>query len=325
MSSDWTLGLAAPIQKELRQLSSFLNSFNKLESDIRDIKDLYDLALQEDDQEVLSGLWSDLEESEKRVMELETQTLFDQEDDYRDAVLEIHAGTGGTEAQWWTEQLLRMYLLWFKRRGFQVELLDTTFGDESGIKSVTVSVAGSLSYGWLRTENGVHRLSRVSEFDASGRRHTSFSSVQVYPFVDETIDIAIQKADLDIETFRATGPGGQHVNTTDSAVRIKHKPTGVVVSCQSERSQKQNKERAMKLLYSKLYNLEIENRRESQKEQHKLKTGISWGHQIRSYILNPYMLIKDHRTGQEIGNVSAVMNGCLDDLVRDYLLSSKTK
>jgi peptide chain release factor 2 len=283
------------------------------------------LASSENDQEVLSSLWSDLERLESEVSDLETQSLFNGEDDGRNAVIEIHAGTGGTEAQWWAEQLMRMYLLWFKKRGFQTELLDMTYGDEAGIKSTTISVVGHLSYGWMRTECGVHRLSRVSDFDSSARRHTSFAAVYIYPYIEEETDIHVEKTDLVYETFRSSGPGGQHVNKTDSAVRIRHKPSGIIVSCQSERSQRQNKERAMKLLLSRLYKLEMEVRQQDKKEQHKQKTGISWGHQIRSYILNPYQMIKDHRTGQEIGNVTAIMDGCLDDLVRDYLISSKQK
>jgi peptide chain release factor 2 len=250
---------------------------------------------------------------------MEFQSLFSRPDDTRDAVLEIHAGTGGTEAQWWTEQLLRMYLRLCERKGFKTELLSTTYGSESGIKSVTVAVRGDYAYGWLWSETGVHRLSRVSEFDSSGRRHTSFAAVFVYPLIEDSIEIEINKSDLDIETFRATGPGGQHVNTTDSAVRIKHKPTKIVVSCQSERSQQQNKETALRLLMSRLYDLEVKSRQDEKQQKHREKSGISWGHQIRSYILNPYRLIKDHRLNKEIGNVDAVMDGCLDPLIRDYL------
>jgi peptide chain release factor 2 len=212
-----------------------------------------------------------------------------------------------------------MYLKWCERRGFKPEILSTTFGAESGIKSVTIAVHGDYAYGWLWSETGVHRLSRVSEFDSSGRRHTSFAAAFVYPLVDESFEVEINKSDLDIETFRATGPGGQHVNTTDSAVRIRHKPTGIVVSCQSERSQQQNKETAFRLLTSRLYDLERRSRLEEKQQKRKEKSGISWGHQIRSYVLNPYRLIKDHRLNREIGNVTAVLNGDLDSLIQDYL------
>jgi peptide chain release factor 2 len=247
--------------------------------------------------------------------------LFNRPEHCKDAILEIHAGTGGTEAQWWTEQLLRMYLRWCERRGFNAEILSTTFGTESGIKSVILAVHGDYAYGWLWSETGVHRLSRISNFDSSGRRHTSFSATFIYPLIDDTIDIEIKKSDIEIETFRATGPGGQHINTTDSAVRIKHIPTKIVVSCQSERSQQQNKETALKLLKSRLYDLEMQSRVKEKEQKHKEKSGISWGHQIRSYIMNPYRMLKDHRTGEEIGNLDAVLDGDLDLLIKNYLLT----
>lgn len=321
--TNWSGDNAILLTKELSQLQAFVSNCEKIEADLRDSRELFQMATSEEDAEALQEICLDMSVLESKVRDLEILCMFSEQDDSRDAVVEIHAGTGGTEAQWWAEQLMRMYLLWFKRRGFDVELLDTTFGDASGIKSAIISVSGAYPYGWVRTETGVHRLSRVSEFDSSGRRHTSFAAVFTYPYVDDAIEVDIQKADLEFETFRATGPGGQHVNKTDSAVRIRHKPSGIVVSCQSERSQKQNKERAMKLLHSKLYNQIVDSRREEQQQQHKEKTGISWGHQIRSYILNPYQMIKDHRTGQEIGNVNAVMNGELDPIVRDYLLHSR--
>jgi peptide chain release factor 2 len=276
--------------------------------------------MEEDDQQVIKDLTEELYSVDNQLKSMEFEAVFNGPSDSKDAVLEIHAGTGGTEAQWWTEQLLKMYLSWCEKKGFKAEILSTTYGAESGIKSITLSVNGDYSYGWLRSETGVHRLSRVSEFDSSGRRHTSFSAVFVYPLIDEDINVTIDKADIEIETFRATGPGGQHINTTDSAVRIKHK-SGIVVSCQSERSQKQNKETAFKLLRSRLYDLEVQSKMEEKKQAHKEKTGISWGHQIRSYILNPYQMIKDHRTNKEIGNVAAVLNGNLDPLIKDYLSS----
>jgi peptide chain release factor 2 len=320
---NWVGNRAVILSKELSQLESYVGTVDGIYSGLQDARDLFIWATEEEDTDTLREIFLDVAVLKARIGDLETLCMFSEQDDMRDAVIEIHAGTGGTEAQWWAEQLMRMYLLWFKKRGFEAELLDTTFGDESGIKSATISISGHFPYGWVRTETGIHRLSRVSEFDSSGRRHTSFAAVCTYPYVDDTIEVDIQKADLEFETFRATGPGGQHVNTTDSAVRIRHRPSGIVVSCQNERSQRQNKERAMKLLYSKLYNLEIEIQKEQQQKQHKQKTGISWGHQIRSYIFNPYRMVKDHRTGKEIGDVDSIMNGCLDSIIRDYLLSKK--
>jgi peptide chain release factor 2 len=287
---------------------------------IEDSEDLYLLANEEDDKLVLEELAIELTNIGDKLKDIEFESIFSGLNDNKNAVLEIHAGTGGTEAQWWTEQLLRMYLCWFEKKGFKTELLSTTYGTEAGIKSVIVSVNGDYAYGWLKSENGVHRLSRVSEFDSSGRRHTSFSATFIYPFIEEDVEIQIDRTDISIETFRATGPGGQNVNKTDSAVRIKHK-SGIVVSCQNERSQRQNKETAFKLLRSRLYDLEIQSKLEEKKQAHKEKSGISWGHQIRSYILNPYQMIKDHRTNKEIGNVMSVLNGNLDPLIKDYLSS----
>jgi len=311
------------LQKELNDLYFTTNEVEQLSINLSDVSELYDLALQEGDDAVISSLHEEFNSMEKKVQDLEILCLFNQEEDMKEAVMEIHAGTGGTEAQWWAQQLLRMYLLWFKQHNFKAELLDTAYGDEAGIKTATVIVSGRLAYGWLRTECGVHRLSRVSEFDASGRRHTSFAGVFVYPYVADEIIININKSDLEWETFKATGPGGQHINTTDSAVRLKHKPSGIVISCQNERSQRQNKESALRLLHSKLYDAEKKSRQQNQDEKYKQFGKISWGNQIRSYILNPYEMIKDHRTGEEFHNATAILNGDLDYIIRQYLISIK--
>jgi len=242
------------------------------------------------------------------------------EDDDKNAIVTIHAGAGGTEAQDWTEMLLRMYLRYAENKGFRTEILDLLEGDEAGIKSVTFTASGPYAYGYFKSEHGIHRLVRISPFDASGRRHTSFAAVQVLPEVDDRIEINIQDKDLRVDTFRASGPGGQHVNKTSSAVRLTHLPTGIVVTCQSERSQHRNRELALKVLRARLYDLEKRKREEKKQEIQESLKEIAWGSQIRSYVLQPYRLIKDHRTSHEEGNVEAVLNGDLDAFVEAYLL-----
>jgi peptide chain release factor 2 len=243
------------------------------------------------------------------------------EQDPMNAIMTIHAGAGGTEAQDWAEMILRMYLRWAERKGFSTTIIDYQPGDEAGVKSVSITIEGEYAYGYAKAEIGIHRLVRISPFDSGARRHTSFASVFVYPEVDDEIVIEIDETELRIDTYRSTGAGGQHVNKTDSAVRITHLPTGIVVQCQNERSQHKNKAMAMKFLKSRLYELEIQEQRKKINELNKTKKDIAWGSQIRSYILHPYKLIKDHRTNLEIGNVQRVLDGDIDDLIEAYLLN----
>lgn len=253
----------------------------------------------------------------------ELECMFNGEHDKANAIVAIHAGAGGTEAQDWVEILMRMYLRWAEGRGFKTSILDYLAGDEAGVKSVTIMFSGRYAYGNLRSELGIHRLVRISPFDASGRRHTSFASVMVLPELDDSINVEIEDKDLRIDTYRASGAGGQHVNKTDSAIRITHLPSGVVVQCQSERSQHRNKETAMKMLAGQLYELEKQKNAQRQEGLSGDKKGISWGSQIRSYVLQPYRLIKDHRTEHETGNVDSVLDGNLDPFIKAYLLLGK--
>ena len=256
----------------------------------------------------------------KNIRQLEVERLFSEPEDAGEAIVEIHAGAGGTEAQDWAEMLLRMYLKWAEREGYKSQIMDTLPGEEAGIKSATFSVEGEYAYGRLQAEMGIHRLVRISPFDANSRRHTSFAAVFVYPSADDTVDINIEETDLKIDTYRSSGAGGQHVNTTDSAVRITHIPTGIVVQCQNERSQHKNKAMALKILRSRLYDLELQKRRDDKDTAHKAKKDIAWGSQIRSYVMHPYQMVKDHRTGWETGNVSAVLDGDLNRPIQEWLL-----
>jgi peptide chain release factor 2 len=241
-------------------------------------------------------------------------------DDRRNAIVTLHPGAGGTEAQDWAEILLRMYFRWADRHGYRKEILEYQPGEEAGLKSVTFSVEGDYAYGYLKAEAGIHRLVRISPFDANSRRHTSFASVFVYPEVDDTIKVEVDEADLRVDTYRSSGAGGQHVNKTDSAVRLTHLPTGIVVACQNERSQHKNRAMAMKILRSRLYELELEKQKEKMDTLHKTKKDNAWGSQIRSYVLHPYRLVKDHRTNVEIGNADAVLDGDIDPFIQAYLL-----
>jgi peptide chain release factor 2 len=241
-------------------------------------------------------------------------------DDRRNAIVTLHPGAGGTEAQDWAEILLRMYLRWCDRRGFRNEILDYQPGEEAGVKSVTFNVTGDYAFGYLKAEAGIHRLVRISPFDANSRRHTSFASVFVYPEVDDDIKIEIDDDDLRVDTYRSSGAGGQHVNKTDSAVRLTHLPTGIVVACQNERSQHKNRAMAMKILKSRLYELELVKQKEKMESYHKTKKDIAWGSQIRSYVLAPYRLVKDHRTNVEVGNADAVLDGDIDQFIEAYLM-----
>ena len=287
-----------------------LEMFRRLESDVADLGELAEMAAE---------LGTQLASVERRLAELEEARLFSGEYDAGDAVVSVHAGAGGTDSQDWAEMLLRMYLRWAERRGFEVEMKEASAGEEAGLKSATFIARGENAYGLFAAERGVHRLVRISPFDSSARRHTSFAQVDVGPLVDEGVDVEIDDAELRIDTYRASGAGGQHVNKTDSAVRITHEPTGVVVQCQNERSQTQNKAVAMQLLRSKLIELEERKRAEAlAKERGEVKE-VAWGSQIRSYFLHPDQRVKDHRTGHEAGDAQRVLDGDIDDFIRDYL------
>jgi len=286
---------------------------------------LLELALEEEDEGVLLEVKEGLIDLNREVAEEELKLLLSGEHDNSNAIVTIHAGAGGTEAQDWVEILLRMYVRWAERRGYRVKVVDLLSGEEAGLKYVTFTVEGPYAYGYLKCEKGIHRLVRISPFDASGRRHTSFASVSVIPEIEEDIEIEIRPEDLKIETMRASGHGGQHVNKIETAVRITHLPTGIVVSCQNERSQYLNKATALKILKARLYELERRNLKDKKAQLLGEKKEIGWGSQIRSYILQPYRLVKDHRTGFETGNVEAVLDGEIDPFMRAYLLSQAVK
>ena len=294
-----------------------LGMFRSLESDVSDLGDLAELA--DEDAEIASELDSQLGSVESRLAELEEARLFSGKYDAGDAVVTVHAGAGGTDSQDWAEILLRMYLRWAERRGFEVEMAEASAGEEAGLKSATFIARGENAYGLFAAERGVHRLVRISPFDSSSRRHTSFAQVDVGPLVEGDVDVEIDEADLRIDTYRASGAGGQHVNKTDSAVRITHIPTGIVVQCQNERSQTQNKAVAMQLLRSKLIELEERKRAEELEKARGEVKDVAWGSQIRSYVMHPYTMVKDHRTEHEVGDVQRVLDGDLDGFVRDYL------
>lgn len=315
---------AKRISTRYSRLKEQVGRYDQLVEQLNDMEVLLELGAEEAAADLISAeTAADLDEIAEEVSSelarLEEQRLFRGEFDAGDAVVGIHPGAGGTESQDWAEMLLRMYLRWAQNRGFEVEINEATEGDEAGIKSATLTVKGENAYGLLSAERGVHRLVRISPFDAANRRHTSFASVDVAPLVDEDVEVEIEEKDLRIETYRASGAGGQHVNKTDSAVRITHVPTKVVVQCQNQRSQGQNKERAMKMLRGKLAFLELERRREEMAREKGEQKEISWGNQIRSYVLAPYTLAKDHRTGLEIGNVEGVLDGNLDGFIKAFL------
>jgi len=316
---------AREVTRERTQLSDWRQIWSSLENDLEEIEILLDLAIEEESEETEPEIRARVAALEKRLDIFEIQRTLSQPHDKNNAIVDIHAGAGGTEAQDWAEMLLRMYLRWADRNDFKTKLVDVLDGEEAGIKSVTFTVAGDYAHGLLRSEIGIHRLVRISPFDASNRRHTSFASVFVLPDIEDDIVIEINDKDLRIDTFRASGAGGQHVNKTSSAVRITHLPTGLVVQCQDEKSQHRNKEIAMRVLRARLYQLEEQKKAEEMKKVHDTKKEIAWGSQIRSYILHPYRLIKDHRTSVEMGNVDAVLDGELDSFIRAYLLSEANK
>ena len=312
---------AREILQKKTKLNETLDKWEKFNNEINDIENLGSIALQEKDEQVLQDLAQELEQLNSAVGQEELKMMLNSEQDSLNAIVSIHAGAGGTEAQDWAEMLLRMYLRWTEKKGFVTKIIDSLPGDEAGIKSVSFTVEGEYAYGYAKAEIGIHRLVRISPYDASARRHTSFASVFVYPEVNDEIKIEINEDDLRIDTFRAGGKGGQHVNKTDSAVRITHLPTGIVVQCQNERSQHQNKAMAMKYLKSRLYERELELKNEKINEENKLKKDIAWGSQIRSYILHPYKMVKDHRTNLENNNANKVLDGDLDEFIQAYLMN----
>ena len=298
-----------------------VESWKQKKTSIDDMGMLFDLASEDEDEGILQDIEKDLNNLKLSVRDEELKLMLGSDQDPMNAIMSIHAGAGGTEAQDWAEMLLRMYLRWAERKGFATTIIDFQPGDEAGVKSVSMTVEGEYAYGYAKAEIGIHRLIRISPFDAGARRHTSFASVFVYPEVDEKIVIEIDEGDLRIDTYRSTGAGGQHVNKTDSAVRITHLPTGIVVQCQNERSQHKNKAMAMKFLKSRLYELKLQEQSERINERNRTKKDIAWGSQIRSYILHPYKLIKDHRTNLEVGNVNKVLDGEIDEFIEAYLLN----
>jgi peptide chain release factor 2 len=305
--------------RQLVAAKNVVQTWHQLEKKVLDLIGMTTLAIEENDQSLREEIQHDLEKITSQLNELETRLILREEYDARNAILAVHAGAGGTESQDWAEMLLRMYLRWAERHKYKAEILDTSIGDEAGIKSATMEIKGDYAYGYLKSEHGVHRLVRLSPFDADHARHTSFVLVEVLPEAEEEIDIKINADDLKIDTFRSSGPGGQHMQKTSSAVRITHLPTGFIVTCQSQRSQHQNKENAMKVLYARLLQMEHA-RREVEKTKLKGKRiEAGWGNQIRSYVLHPYRMVKDHRTNYETSDATAVLDGELDDFTTAYL------
>jgi peptide chain release factor 2 len=307
------------VMGEISAIKDDLERVSLLKKQLDEIEAIAELLEAEDDVELEADLGSKIALLKRDIENFENSILLSDRDDHRDAYISIHPGAGGVDSQDWAEMLLRMYLRWAESNSFQTNIIEVMAGEEAGIKSSTVLVSGRNAFGLLKGEKGVHRLVRLSPFDANRRRHTSFASVDVTPVVEENIDISVDKKDLKIETYRSSGAGGQHVNVTDSAVRITHIPTGIVVQCQNERSQIQNRDTAMKVLISKLYEREMERKAKELEVERGLKKEIAWGSQIRSYVLHPYQMVKDHRTGEEVGNIDDVLNGNIDIFINAYL------
>jgi len=301
-----------------------VETFKQLAADIEENDLLFDLAIEESDADTLDEATRQTQSLEVRIKKLSFDLMLDDADDPNNAIISINAGAGGTEAQDWAEMLFRMYTRWTERKGFKLDLIDFQPGDEAGIKSVTFTARGKYAHGYLKTENGVHRLVRISPFNAGGKRHTSFASVFVYPELDNEIVIDVDDNDLRIDTFRASGAGGQHVNKTSSAIRITHLPTGIAVQCQQEKSQHRNKDLAMKVLKARLYQLEKQKQDDKIRKIHEGKDDIAWGSQIRSYVLHPYQMVKDHRLNLETGNVNSVLDGNIDSFIEGALLAKIT-
>jgi len=305
--------------RERTRLEDQIGAVQQIETDIADHAEMIAMGEEEGDESIVAeseqALGAIKEELDKRQLE----SMLSGEADGNDAFLEVNSGAGGTEAQDWAEMLLRMYLRWAEKRGFKATVLDRSDGEEAGIKSATIQISGDMAYGWIKTESGVHRLVRISPYDSNARRHTSFSSVSVSPVIDDSIDIEIEEKDLRIDTYRSSGSGGQHVNTTDSAVRITHEPSGIVVACQNERSQHKNKDTAMSMLKARLYEAEIQRREDAASDAHSEKSDIGWGHAIRSYVLHPYQMVKDQRTAHETTDSQGVLDGKLDPFLEAAL------
>jgi len=310
---------AHAVLKERTALSDIVNQWQGIRRDLEDGVILLELAEEEGDEKEIEGVRRKLDQIEQQIREIELRVMLGGEHDPDNAIVNINAGAGGTEAQDWAEMLLRMYLRWAEQRGYKSEIIDILVGEEAGIKNVTFTISGDYAYGYVKAEIGIHRLVRISPFDTGRRRHTSFASVFVYPEISEEIVVEIDEADLKIDTFRSSGAGGQHVNKTDSAVRITHIPTGIVVQCQNERSQHKNKATAMKVLRSRLYEKELQEKAQKIKEAYEDKKEIAWGSQIRSYILQPYRMVKDHRTALTVGDVERVLDGDIDRFIEAYL------
>ena len=313
---------AREVIAESNRLKGWVDPWKKLDEKSSELVELGALLEVESDDDLEAEWLAEVEEIERHSEALEIRTMLQGSDDHRGALLTVHPGAGGLESQDWAEMLTRMYTRWAERRGYSVNVLDLQPGEEAGIKSATLEVSGDDAYGYLQAEKGVHRLVRISPFDAQSRRHTSFASVFVYPQIDDTIEIEIDESDLRIDTFRASGAGGQHVNKTDSAIRITHLPTGIVVSCQQERSQHKNRATAMKMLKAGLYERALEEQQKEKAELESTKTEIGWGNQIRSYVFQPYTMVNDHRTELKIGDVNKVMDGDLDPFIEAYLKQS---
>lgn len=314
---------AQKVAQEANNLKSEVDTFTSLETKVDDLDTLWEMAMEEKDDTLVSEMESELEGAKHTLSELELGMLLSDEYDANNAIMNLHAGAGGTEAQDWTGMLLRMFTRYAEGKGFEVELLDVLPGEEAGTKSATLAIKGHNAYGFLKSEKGVHRLVRISPFDSNARRHTSFAAVDVMPEIDNTVEVNINMDDVRVDYYRASGAGGQHVNKTSSAVRMTHLPTGIVVQCQNERSQLQNKERCLQLLRAKLFEYEKANQDQKISDLAGDYQAIEWGSQIRSYVFQPYTLVKDHRTGAETGNIQAVMDGDLDLFVESYLRSLK--
>lgn len=301
--------------KERTKVETGIKDIDAYEQDLADNIELIEMGEMEGDADVVGEAEAALKDLHKKAQKAELGTLLSGEADSNDCYLEVHAGAGGTEAQDWAEMLLRMYTRWADSKGYKVEYMEESPGEEAGIKSCTVKISGENAYGWLKTESGVHRLVRISPYDSSARRHTSFTSAWVYPVIDDTIEVEYEEKDLRIDTYRASGAGGQHVNKTDSAIRITHIPTGIVVQCQNDRSQHKNRAAAFSMLKARLYEAELQKREEASQAEHDAKTDIGWGHQIRSYVLQPYQMVKDLRTNVETSNTQGVLDGDLDEFM----------
>ena len=310
---------AKTLFQNIKIVEKKIADFQRIKQSLSDLKEFYTFAVDENDQQTIIQLVEDSNQLLKDSTEVRYLNLMNGEADQNNAFVEIHAGAGGTESQDWAEMLQRMYVRWAESKTYRVSLLQESRGEEAGIKSSTIKISGDFTYGWLKRESGIHRLVRISPFDSNKRRHTSFASIWVYPEIDEKIEIDINETDLRIDTYRASGAGGQHVNKTDSAVRITHIPTKVVVQCQNDRSQHKNKSNAMAMLKSRLYELELQKRKEEENKIHSEKKDIGWGHQIRSYVLHPYKLIKDLRTNHESSNVNDILNGDIDKFLEKSL------